>query len=153
MSDTTAAHAALGALVRTRREGLHLSMDDLAQRARVSRSTIHRIEHGHAMQPTPAKLAAVLTVVQVTADEVRAAIEDEAYVGDVIHWMDRTDAIETMGQALQARPHMQPLARRPDLIVIDQATGEVAQVQAPEALAEKLAAMLEQAGYLVTSPR
>lgn len=151
--DITTAQTALGALVRERREGLHISMDDLAQRARVSRSTIHRIEHGHAVRPTPAKLAQVLTVVEVTPDEVRPLIPDEAYLGDVLHWMDRTDAVDLMGRALQARPHMQPLAQRPDLIVIDQTSGEVAQIQAPEPLAEKLAAMLERAGFLVTQPR
>jgi transcriptional regulator with XRE-family HTH domain len=151
--DITTAHAALGALVRERREGLHISMDDLAQRARVSRSTIHRIEHGHKIRPTPAKLAQVLTVVQVTPDEVRSVIDDDEYAGDVTHWMERTNAVDLMGDTLQARPHMQTLVRRPDLIVINQETGEVAQVQAPEALAQALAAILEQSGYLVTQPR
>lgn len=156
MADTTAAQAALGALVRERREGLHLSMDELAMRARVSRSTIHRIEHAHAVRPMPAKLARILTVVEITPDEVRAIEDDnddDDYLDEILHWMGKADAVESMGRALQARPHMQPLAARPDLVVIDQTTGEVAQIQAPEALAAKLAAILEQGGYLVTQPR
>ena len=145
--------APLGALVRERREALRMSMDELATRARISRSSLHRIEHDHPVRATPAKLSRVLTVVGVTPDEVTGVITDPEYAGDVIHWMSRSDALDQMDQALQPRPHMRPLAARPDLVVIDQQSGEVAQVSAPEAMAENLAAVLSAAGYLVTQPR
>jgi transcriptional regulator with XRE-family HTH domain len=76
----------LGALVRAKREALHLSMDELAVRARVSRSTIHRIEHSHDVRPTASKLARVLATVQIDPQEARAVIPWGAeYVGDVLH--------------------------------------------------------------------
>jgi transcriptional regulator with XRE-family HTH domain len=143
-------HAALGALIRERRQELHLSMDELALRARVSRATVHRIEHGHVVVPTASKLARVISVVEITPDEVRGLLDDERYVNDILHWMTKVDAVDTMGRALRAQPHMQPLSSLPDLVVIDNDSGEVARVFGG---GERLAAVLEAAGYLVTSPR
>jgi transcriptional regulator with XRE-family HTH domain len=97
-------------LVRERREGMHLSMDDLASRARVSRSTLHRIEHDHETRPTAPKLAQILTVLEITPDETRVVLQDEKYLGDVLHWMERSSAFVDVAQGLRPRPALAHLA-------------------------------------------
>ena len=65
--------ARLGALVREQREALGMSMDQLAKQARVSRSSVHRLEHGSDIRPTPSKLGRMLQVVGLEADAARRA--------------------------------------------------------------------------------
>jgi transcriptional regulator with XRE-family HTH domain len=142
--------AVLGALVRKRREALHISMDELAMQAGVSRSTIHRIEHAHATRPMPAKLARVLNVIGVGPEELATVIDDDTYRGDIIHWLSRTEAVKNMGRTLRARPMFASLVNRPDFVVIDQETGEGIRVYGG---GDKIATVLEAAGYLVTQPR
>jgi transcriptional regulator with XRE-family HTH domain len=151
MTNTTT--APLGALVREKREGLHLSMDELAMRARVSRSSIHRIEHSHATRPTPAKLAQVLTVVDITPDEVRSVLDDDEYIGDVLHWMERSGAIDAVRRQLQPSGPMRPLdeASKPDLIAIHGENGGMARIYS-NGHVDELSAVLRQAGWLVTRP-
>lgn len=110
MSRGATSRTSLGMLVRERREGRRLSMDDLASRARVSRSTLHRIEHDHEIRPTAPKLAQILTVLEVEPDEVRVVLKDERYLGDVLHWMERSSAFVDVAQGLRPRPGLAHLA-------------------------------------------
>jgi transcriptional regulator with XRE-family HTH domain len=146
-------NAALGALVREKREGLHLSMDELATQARVSRSSIHRIEHGHATRPMPAKLARVVSIVGITVDELRAVIDNEEYLGDVLHWMERSGAVDAVRRQLQPSGPMRPLdeAGKPDLLAIHGENGGMARIYSSGHV-DELSAVLRQAGWLVTRP-
>lgn len=110
----------LGMLVRERREGLRLSMDDLATRSRVSRSTLHRIEHDHEIRPTAPKLAQILTVLEIDPDELKVVLNDERYLGDVLHWMERSAAFVDAAQGLRPNQTLSRLvdAEDPGLVVI-----------------------------------
>lgn len=88
----------LAVLVRQRREAGGLSIDDLVARARVSRSALHRIERGHALRPTPPKVAQVLTVLGVEPDEVRQVLDDEQFADDVVRWMRPTRRFPDMSK-------------------------------------------------------
>jgi transcriptional regulator with XRE-family HTH domain len=141
----------LGMLVRERREGLRLSMDDLAGRARVSRSTLHRIEHDHEIRPTAPKLAQILTVLEITPDEVRVVLKDEHYLGDVLHWMERSSAFVDAAQGLRPRPALAHLAganEAPDFVAIKD--GRTAEVRGDGL--DELKEILKDSGWLVMRP-
>lgn len=139
----------LATLVRERREGRHLSMDDLATRARVSRSTLHRIEHDYEIRPTAPKLAQILTVLEITPDEVRAVVlNDERYLGDVLHWMERSAAFVDATQGLRPRQALARLtdAETPGLIV--HKDEHMAQISGTGL--DELGAAIKAAGWIVT---
>lgn len=139
----------LGMLVRERREGLRLSMDDLANRARVSRSTLHRIEHDHDIRPTAPKLAQILTVLEIAQDEVRTVLAaDEDYLGDVLHWMERSAAFVDVAQGLRPRPAMAGLVGEPGLMAMKE--DFIAQISGTGL--DELSAVLKAAGWLVMRP-
>lgn len=142
----TASHATLGALVRERRTQLGLSMDQLAQLARVSRSSIHRLEHGHEIRPTPAKLARVLAVVGIDADGVLAALPDDEYRGDVLHWLERAEQATALAGEIESAARFTP-----DLVVIG-TDGTTVMIEVKGGGPDAIAAVLKSAGYLVTRP-
>lgn len=107
---TRSTRLSLGVLVRQKREDLRISMDDAAARARISRSTLHRIEHDHDVRPTAPKLAQILIVLGITPDEVRTVLEDERYLGDVLHWMERSAAFLDTREGLRPRAGLAALA-------------------------------------------
>ena len=150
-SPVTKTPTTLGLLIRTRREQAHMSMDDLATRARVSRSTIHRIEHGHKTRSTAPKLAQVLVVLDIKPDELRPLIADERYLGDVLHWMEGSTAFANSNHGLRAQDSMSALD--PDvasdgLVVFK--NGQMATVRGSGLDAVK--ATLKAAGWLIAHP-
>jgi transcriptional regulator with XRE-family HTH domain len=99
-------HELLGALVRERRERIGLSMDELARRARISRSSLHRLEHGERFRPQASNLARVLVEVGIGDDDVRSALPAGEYRDDVLIWIDRANqlaASRASGNGAQAR--------------------------------------------------
>jgi len=138
--------ARLGALVREQREALGMSMDQLAKQARVSRSSVHRLEHGSDIRPTPSKLGRMLQVVGLEADAVRAALEDSEYRDDVLTWMSRSDDSTTLVDELErSRP-----STTPDLVALHP-DGAVARIQGDDHL-DEIGEMFKRAGWLVTRP-
>lgn len=149
MARATTTRTSLGMLVRQKREGLRLSMDDLAEHARVSRSTLHRIEHDHKIRPTAPKLAQILTVLEIEPDEVRGYLPDERYLGDVIHWMERSAAFVDASQSLRPRGAMAHLADgSPAFVAVKD--GQMAEVRGDGL--DELKATLKASGWLVMRP-
>jgi transcriptional regulator with XRE-family HTH domain len=148
-SSRAATRVSLGTLVRARREHLRLSMDDLALRARVSRSTLHRIEHDHDIRPTAAKLAQILTVLEVEPTEVRDLIADDDYLGDILHWMERSGALVEVTQSLRPQPSLAALAAdQPSLIAMKD--NHIATISGTGL--EEIREALKAAGWLVARP-
>lgn len=99
-------HSLLGIQVRERRERLHLTMEKLAERARISRSSLHRLEHGHPTTPTPANAARVLAAVEITAHEAEALVVQSDWRDDLLMWMRRNGhPYEVVGAAPNANGH------------------------------------------------
>ena len=94
-------HSLLGLHVRQRREGLRLSMDALAGRARISRSTLHRFEHGHPITLTPANAARVLAAVEITAREAEQLVEPCEWREELLIWMTRNGHLDDRVQEHQ----------------------------------------------------
>lgn len=138
-------------LVREKREGMRLSMDDLAARARVSRSTLHRIEHDHAIRPTAPKLAQILVVLEIDPEEIRAVLDDEHYVGDVLHWMERSAAFADAAAGLRPRAAMAAIVgseETPGLVAMKD--GNMATINGDGL--DELRDALKAAGWLVMRP-
>jgi transcriptional regulator with XRE-family HTH domain len=149
MARSATTRTSLGMLVRERRESLRLSMDDLARRSRVSRSTLHRIEHDHDVRPTAPKLAQILTVLEIKQDEVRSLIRDEDYLGDVLHWMDRSAAFVDAAQSLRPRQQMAAIADgTPGLVAYKE--GNMAEIRGDGL--DEIRDALKAAGWLVMRP-
>lgn len=145
----SASRTTLGLLVRHRREAARLSMDDLATRSRVSRSTLHRIEHDHDIRPTASKLAQILSVLKVAPEDVQAVIEDEHYLGDVLHWMERSAAFVDAAQGLQPRAGFAVLGvESPSFVAMKD--GHMAEVRGSGL--DELKDALKAAGWLVMRP-
>jgi transcriptional regulator with XRE-family HTH domain len=75
---------------------MRLSMDALATKAGISRSTLHRFEHGHPIQLTPANAARVLTEVQITAEEAEQLVKPCDWRNELLIWMRRSDVEEAV---------------------------------------------------------
>jgi transcriptional regulator with XRE-family HTH domain len=146
MPRSTTTRTSLGMLVRQKRESMRLSMDDLANRARVSRSTLHRIEHDHKTRPTAPKLAQILVVLEIEADEILAVLHDADYASDVLHWMERSAAFSDAARAL--RPRVTVAGEAPDLIAMKD--GSTAEIRG--ASLDELKDALKAAGWLVMRP-
>jgi transcriptional regulator with XRE-family HTH domain len=82
---------------------MRLSMEDLANSAGVSRSTLNRIEHDHKTRATAPKLAQFLVVLGIRPAEIRSVLKDAQYLGDVLHWMARSSAVADVKKGLQPR--------------------------------------------------
>jgi transcriptional regulator with XRE-family HTH domain len=158
VADKDAPHAVLGAIVRERREGLQLSMDELAQRARVGRSSVHRLEHGIRVTPTPSKLARILAVVGISDRELGELLPESEWRDEVSMWLARADRGDSdMAAYVEARRPASSAATQPDLVGLH-ADGTIVTIEvkaSPEARSERLDDMttaLRAAGYLVTRP-
>lgn len=141
----TRAPGQLGALVRDRRQQLDLSMKDLADSARVSRSTVHRLEHGSEIRPMPSKLARILAAVGVDEDAIRATLPEDEYRHDLLRWMAAAPDAELTRTLEAARP--QP----PDLVAIHP-DGTIARIAGGGDHLESIADALKHAGWMVTRP-
>jgi transcriptional regulator with XRE-family HTH domain len=73
-TDTEPDLGELATLIRVRRRAVGLSMSALAERAGVSRSTMHRVEAATSPQPSPSTLASVLGAVGLLPGEVAGAL-------------------------------------------------------------------------------
>jgi transcriptional regulator with XRE-family HTH domain len=126
-------------------------MDDLATRAGVSRSTLHRIEHDHGIRPTAPKLAQILSVLEIEPDDVRTVIDDEKYAGDVLHWMERSVNCVSPSRTTGRRQEMTSpngVEDPPDLVAVkDGRTIAVGGTGIDE-----LSAVLKAAGWLTCRP-
>lgn len=138
--------AQLGALVRDRRERLGLSMAELADRARLSRSSVHRVEHGSDIRPTPSKLARVLAVLSIDDEAVREVLPADEYRDDLLRWMAAAPAAESLADAAEAAR-----LAAPDLVLIHP-DGTMAQVFGGEPHLDALADAVKRAGWMVTRP-
>jgi transcriptional regulator with XRE-family HTH domain len=121
-------------------------MDSLAQRARLSRSSVHRLEHGSDVRTTPSKLAQVLAVLGIDADAVRAVLPDDDYRHDVLVWLEQAPRTDDLVATLEAARG----SGAPDLVAIH-SDGTVARIQA-EGRTDELSEALKRAGWLVTRP-
>lgn len=150
---TDATKTSLGHLVRTKREKLHLSMEELSHRSGVSRSTLHRVEHDDDIRPTAPKLTQILTELKIEPEELRAFVEDEKYLADIEHWMERSAAFAAASGTLDARSaDLQKLASeaKPDLVAIK---GEgVARIRHHGSGLEEITDALQAAGWDVMRP-
>lgn len=99
----TASPTSLEQMVRQRRESLDLSVDALADRARVSPSAVRRVEAGHRTLPAAVKLAQIFTVLGIGAAEVRSALTDEQYLGDVLHRLERSAEFVEVAETVRSR--------------------------------------------------
>jgi transcriptional regulator with XRE-family HTH domain len=79
-----------GPYIRARREVLGLSQNALARRARVSPSTIHRLEAGHR-RGRPPILYAVAAALQLPVDDL---LDRAGYLAEARYWRERrADAV------------------------------------------------------------
>ena len=131
----------LGHLIRERRQALNLTMDGLAERAHISRSSVHRIEHGHQQRATPRNLARVLSVVGIAAGEARANLPDDEYLSDVLR------SLAGAGREGGRTRH----GHESDLYVIRDGTA-VLMRPIGGGRVDAVADVLEAAGWLVTEP-
>jgi hypothetical protein len=70
----------------------------------------------------------VLATLEITPDEVSAVVNDERYLGDVLHWLERSSAFVAAQNGLKPRPALARLVGSgdPDLVVIkDDAMAEI----------------------------
>ena len=152
--------AELGALVRTRREERRLSMDQLARMAGIGRSTLFRFEVGKDTTTAPSRIAKVLVVLQIGADEVIPLVDDEELLTELLAWLDRASQVQELSSYVQAkRPAFGSESGRPDLVAIHpDGTMLYIEVKAQgtdadeDRRGEDLVRVLASIGYLVTRP-
>lgn len=151
-------HTRLGALVRRRYKEQGLSMGALAERASVSRSTVHRIVNAENVDitPEPPNIAQVLVALGIDEDEVRATIDDDDFRRQVLLWMGSEKA-NTMRDYARARSGMAISQSSADLVLISPAgvAGRIAfdvkGAQRDEAI-RQVADVLGEAGWVVARP-
>ena len=98
MTDIADCCVELGALTRISRQQQNISMSDLADRAQVSRSTIHRLENGTGIRPQPQRLARILNTLGISLNQVTAILPNtqDTWSRQLLTWMARlnTDAVK-----------------------------------------------------------
>lgn len=151
--------AELGALVRTRREERRLSMDQLARMAGIGRSTLFRFEVGKDTSTAPSRIAKVLVVLQIGADEVIPLVDDEELLTELLAWLDRASQVQELSSYVQAKRPTIGTGGHPDLVAIHpDGTMLYIEVKAhgsgedQDRRGEDLVRVLASVGYLVTRP-
>lgn len=152
--------AELGALTRIRREDKSLSMDQLAKMAGIGRSTLFRFETGKPVQVAPGKIAKVLVVLGISAEEVISLVQDAEILDELLAWLDRASQVQTLQSYAQSKriDLLDPASNRPDYIAIHP-EGTMLYIEVkdraetdPEKRGDDLVRVLASAGYMVTRP-
>lgn len=147
--------AKLGAAIREAREDAGLNMRQLAKRAGISESSMHRIEHGPATKtaavkrPNSSNLARVFQALGLSQDQVRPIVGRGEWGDEVLYWMAQRQAgDETVRRALMPAPALVLL--HPDGTII--ALEVRAHGGETDARLDELARAARELGYMVTVP-
>lgn len=149
--------ADLGALVRTRREERRLSMDQLARMAGIGRSTLFRFEVGKDTSTAPSRIAKVLVVLQIGADEVTPLVNDEELLAELLAWLYRAGQVQELSSYVQSKRPTIGAGEAPDFVAIHP-DGTMLYIEVKqsgeesERRGEDLVRVLGSVGYLVTRP-
>ena len=144
-------HMTLGTLIRDRREKLRMSQVRLAQKARVARATLIRMEQDSEVRPTAIKLAQVVAVLRIEPDELSEVLVDEpVLLDDALHYMERAKAfVRVSNEESNTPPALRQVASEPPALVVIK-NGQMAEVRGQGA--DAVGGALKEAGWLVTRP-
>ena len=149
MTDTTDYCVELGALTRISRQQQNISMNDLADRAEVSRSTIHRLENGTGIRPQPQRLARILIALNITLNQVTDILPDtqDTWSRQLLQWMARlnTDAVKNFFENQRDPSGFDLLAVRSDTVA-------AIQIRTSTDDAAALIEELQSNGWLISRP-
>lgn len=152
-------HAALGSLVRTKREALGLSQQALADAAGVSRESVNRLENASGTwAPKARKVAQMLTVLEVTVPEVTDTVDDGELYVELVSEMDKLSQADFRAYVATQRPAAPAAGHTPaaDLIMVSpNGTTCIVEVKGNQKVrrdvAHDLASALGDAGWIVST--
>ena len=133
-------------------------MDQLARMAGIGRSTLFRFEVGKDTSTAPSRIAKVLVVLQIGADEVIPLVGDEELLTELLAWLDRASQVQELSSYVQAKRPTIGVGGSPDLVAIHpDGTMLYIEVKAhgdgdEDRRGEDLVRVLASVGYLVTRP-
>jgi len=124
-------------------------MNDLATRANVSRSTIHRLENGTGIKPQPQRLARILVALEINVNQVTDLLPTttDTWSRQLLTWMARlnTDAVKNFLDN-------QGKAGGFDLLAVRSDTVAAIQIRSSTDNAAALIEELQSNGWLVSRP-
>ena len=146
-NNTPSEYEELGALIRTVRQDQGISMETLADRSNVSRSTIHRLEHGLDIRAQPHRLARIINALGISIANIENLLPtgDPQWRRQVIGWIGRLEAGSVENYISSAGRTFDLMAVRGEAVAIIEARG-------PDDSWKLVADDLTAAGWSVTRP-
>jgi transcriptional regulator with XRE-family HTH domain len=154
----TAHHAQLGTLIRVRRESAGLSQQALADKAGVSRESVNRLEKATGQwTPKPAKIAQVLSALDVHVPEITDVVSDPEMYVELVREMEKLATVEFSSYLDRTAPSVPSTSAQPDIVLISpRGVTAIVEVKGPakvkRATASELGAILGDLGWTVTAP-
>lgn len=146
---------AIGRFLRQQREAAGISLSALALGARISRTTLRRLEQDVDIRTTPARVANVVRSLGLDLDDVSRYLPNDQWGAEVRRWLTSGDALDAVSNLA---PQVPVAPDPPDLLALhdDGTTLMVTVKHAPQDDDEQHLADLQRAlkrlGYIVTRP-
>ena len=150
-------HAALGSLVRTKREALGMSQQALADTAGVSRESVSRLENASGTwAPRARKIAQVLLVLEIGVPEITDTVDDGELYVELVSELEKLATADVRSYVTSQRTGGPAIAPVADLIIISPSgTTCIVEVRAnqkvKQQVARELAATLGEHGWIVST--
>jgi transcriptional regulator with XRE-family HTH domain len=158
MSAETNSNELLGQVIKDRRLAEKWTLEELANRARVSRSTAYRLETARGYAPTATRVARVLHALGLMVEDIDDVVPKDIRGKEIRAWLDSADKLDDVAQYIAANTPGKAMAEQPDLIAhhVDKQTVLAIEIRGSgvdeDLRRSELVASLKTIGYMVTSP-